>query len=623
MNLRSSVFSLGAALHLSLAGFAAAQTITVPANSSDAAWGPSNSYSFGETITVPVGSDQLQSFSFAGLNTIAGGDFDYKTYIYAFNTSTSQVVGSALYTSGVQTLTSTQAPDLITPNLTVTAGDVYLVYVSSSGLTTNPNGQGLMQVNTSKPYAGGEFYQVHSLAPNSTWTGISFFNAAFTADFGFITLSTNTSFSLVPGLNSNERGIASSIDTGSSGSSSAIGHIVTALANLPVTSVAGALDQLSAAKVANFYSTSAVNAESIDAQDMDNYLAGQRLGPDGNFTDGNGKFDTSGFVVNDPNVDPGLQMLHSRMLAWNQASSGAISDIPGATLGGIDMKAIKPAPVLDDKPWSFFVRGSVILAQGLSQGDVPHFDDTSSAVTVGADYRLSPHFLVGLTAGYAHSDASLDDLGSSATVDSYSPGIYASYADGGWYSNFVGRYSYNTYTSSRVIEFLGQTADGATTGNEGTASLDGGYNFRSGGWSYGPIAGLQYTHLTVNSYNEQNSDADLAVAESQTDSLRSRLGGTVRFDGQCGGVTLSPHLEATWQHEFLDQGRGLTSQFTAFNGGSFNVQTPDSSGDSALVDLGLDAKVDETISVFGDYLFEAGQDNYFAQSVQAGVRVSF
>jgi uncharacterized protein YhjY with autotransporter beta-barrel domain len=385
--------------------------------------------------------------------------------------------------------------------------------------------------------------------------------------------------------------------------------------------VPGALDQLSSAKVTNFYNTSAVNDSSIDVQDMDSYLAG-KVGQDGNFLAGDGKLDSSGLVVNDPNVDPGLQMIHSRMLAWDQPAT-AVSDIPGAVLGGIDMKAVKPVPAVEEKPWSFFVRGSVILAQGFSQQDVPHFDDTTAGVTVGADYRFSPHFLAGLTASYAHTDATLDDFGSTATVDSYSPGVYASYADDGWYSNFVGRYSYNTYTSSRVIQFLGQTADGATTGNEGTASLDGGYNFRNGNWTYGPIAGLQYTHLTVNGYDEQNSDADLAVSQSQTDSLRSRLGGVVHYDGHLGDITLSPHLEATWQHEFLDQGRGLTSQFTAFNGGSFNVSTPNPSDDSALVDLGLDARVDDTITVFGDYLFEAGQDNYFGQSVQAGVRVSF
>jgi outer membrane lipase/esterase len=317
-------------------------------------------------------------------------------------------------------------------------------------------------------------------------------------------------------------------------------------------------------------------------------------------------------------------MIHSRMLAWNELPS-VISDVPGAALGGIDMKEVKPqgAACTASSPWNVFLRGSVILAQDFSQADVPHSDNNTASVTAGADYRVTDQVLVGVTMSYAHTDATLDDFGSSATVDSYSPGVYASYADGGWFANFIGRYSYNSYTENRDIAFLSQTANGGTTGNEGLVDLDGGYLFHSGPWSYGPVAGLQYTHLTVNSYTEQDSNANLAVDEDQSDSLRSRLGGEVRFDGHCCGVTLSPHLTATWQHEFMDQSRGITSQFTQFSGGSFTVRTDSPSQDSALVDLGLDAQVDKTITVFGDYLVQAGQSNYFGQSVQAGVKVSF
>jgi len=444
-----------------------------------------------------------------------------------------------------------------------------------------------------------------------------------TFEFGSLAPAT-TSFASIAGLNANQRGIASNIDTGSGGSSSAISHITTALGSLPVTNVAGALDQLAPTKFNQFASSTAFNNATFDVADMDNYLDGERVGPNGTFIGGNGQVDTHNFVIQDANVDPGLQMIHSRMLAWNDLP-GTITDMPGAVLGGIDMKEVKPqcTACTPSSPWNVFLRGSVILAQGFSQADVPHFDGNTAAVTAGADYRLSDHLLVGATMSYAHTDVTLDDFGSSSTVDSYSPGVYASYADGGWFANFIGRYSYNSYTENRNIAFLGQTANGGTDGNEGMIDLDGGYLFHSGPWSYGPVAGIQYTHLTVNGYTEQDSDANLAVQEDQSDSLRSRLGGEVRYN-TCGcGVTFSPHLTATWQHEFLDQSRGLTSSFTQFSGGSFTVRTDDPSRDSALVDLGLDAKVNNSITVFGDYIVQAGQDNYFGQSLQAGVRVNF
>ena len=171
---------------------------------------------------------------------------------------------------------------------------------------------------------------------------------------------------------------------------------------------------------------------------------------------------------------------------------------------------------------------------------------------------LTKNFLVGITAGYGHTDVTLDNSGSSATVDSYSPGFYASYADHGWYANFSGNYLHNAYTQSRVIGFLGQTANSAPEGNEGVANLDGGYDFHRGAWTFGPTAGVQYTHLTVDGRAQRSgSDADLSVNEQDADSLRSRLGGRVTFAfAQCG-VNFTPHLDASWQHEFLDQSRGI------------------------------------------------------------------
>jgi outer membrane autotransporter protein len=281
------------------------------------------------------------------------------------------------------------------------------------------------------------------------------------------------------------------------------------------------------------------------------------------------------------------------------------------------------SPQNGGKPWNVFVRGNVVLAQGASSQDVSYFHDNTESVVLGADYRITPHFLVGLTGGYGHTDATLDNNGSSATVDSYSPGLYASYAEKGWYANLSGNYVFNNYTQDRVIGFLGQTAHSAPEGNEGVANLDGGYDFHHGAWTFGPLAGLQYTHLSVNGYDESGSAADLSVNEQDADSLRSRLGGRISFAFANGGIHFTPHLDVSWQHEFMDQSRGITSQFDGAGLGSFSVQTDSPSRDSALIDLGLDANLNDTVTVFGDYEVQAGQENYFGQSIQGGVKIGF
>jgi uncharacterized protein YhjY with autotransporter beta-barrel domain len=430
----------------------------------------------------------------------------------------------------------------------------------------------------------------------------------------------------VAGLTANQAAIANNLTSSLVFSGVSISVFNAYIAN--PASLGGVLDQLSPEEFSRFTSITAFNNASFETEAMDNYLASQRRGPNGSFAGGNGGIDTSGLTINDPSYDPGLAMVHSRLLAWNPAPAGqAVSDVASPLMGGVDMKDSKEmksetAPAYTD-PWNFFVRGNVILGQGFSQTDVGHFDENTESVILGTDYRITPNFLVGLKAGYGHTDVTLDNNGSSATVDSYSPAFYASYANQGWYANLTGDYLHNAYTEQREISFLGQAANGAPQGNEGVANLDGGYDFHKGAWTFGPIGGIQYTHLSVNGFSEGGSIADLNVEGDDSDSLRSRLGGRASYALSCHGMTFTPHLDATWQHEFMDQGRGITGQFDTTGLGSFTVRTENPQRDFALADAGLDADLNRTVTLFADYAMQAGQDNYFGQSVQAGVKIGF
>jgi uncharacterized protein YhjY with autotransporter beta-barrel domain len=442
------------------------------------------------------------------------------------------------------------------------------------------------------------------------------------------------------GLNPNQAAIAKNINSGNPfvvltifppffaptpGKASALAFDINAL---PASARPGALDQLSPEEFGRFTSVTAFNNASFETQAMDDYLASRR-DQNGNFFGGSGSIDASGLVLGQPGYDPNMSSLHSRLLALNQGpSAGTVSDVTNPLFGGTDSKDMKDmksvAGPCYTNPWNFFVRGGVVLAQGLSQPDVAHFDGNTESVVLGTDYRIDPNLLVGLTLGYGHTDVTLDTANSSATVDSYSPGLYASYADKGWYADVTGNYVYNTYTQERNISFLAETANSATQGNEGVANIDGGYDFHQGALTYGPLAGLQYTHLSVNSYSESGAPlADLNVQDQESDSLRSRLGGRVSYTLNFCGLCFQPHLEATWQHEFMDQSRGITSQFESAGLGSFSVTTENPSRDFALADVGFDLKINRSITAFTDYEVEAGQANYFGQSVQAGITIGF
>jgi uncharacterized protein YhjY with autotransporter beta-barrel domain len=435
----------------------------------------------------------------------------------------------------------------------------------------------------------------------------------------------------VAGLTPNQTTVVNYINNGLNNGKT--NPLILALGSVVTTnpgSLGSFLDELSPLRFGHFASSTAFNNSAFLTQQFDNYLASHR-GADGTFLGGTGGIDSSGLTYNDPNTAGGLQMIHSRLLAWNPAPDhGLLSDVADPILAGVDMKQANMVTSVNQPVnlWNVFVSGDAVLGQNYSDpaSGVVHSDTTTGAVQLGADYRITPHFLVGALFGYGHTDATLDNIGSTASVDTYSPAVYASYSDSGWYANALASYGFSEYDQDRNIAIgaFNSTAHSSPSGNQVVGNLDGGYDFHHGHWTFGPTLGLQYVHLEVDGYTETGAPgANLDVSDNQTDSLRSRLGGRISYAVQDAGMIFTPHLYASWQHEFLDQSRGITSQFDGLGAGSFSVATPNPSRDSALVDVGLDAQIDQTWTVFADYAVQAGQDNYFGQSVQAGVKIGF
>jgi outer membrane autotransporter protein len=282
-------------------------------------------------------------------------------------------------------------------------------------------------------------------------------------------------------------------------------------------------------------------------------------------------------------------------------------------------------PPPEENKWSGFVDGTVILADLSHNADDSHADYTTGGVTAGFDYRIAKTFAAGAMFGYGHTYADLDEIGSHARVDTYSPGLYATYADKGFYVNGLATYDYNNYSETREIPFAALTANGTTHGDQYNGDIDAGYDFHQGALTFGPTLAVQYVHLEINDFNESSAGAaDLSVDEQQDDSLRSRLGAALSYQlVECGHMIFTPHLSVSWQHEYMDNARGITSQFSNQGLGSFTVQGTNTDRDSAFIDLGGDAQINKALSAFVDYETQVGQSDFYAQAVQAGLKVSF
>jgi outer membrane autotransporter protein len=278
---------------------------------------------------------------------------------------------------------------------------------------------------------------------------------------------------------------------------------------------------------------------------------------------------------------------------------------------------IQPTP---DNRWGVFVTG---LGEFTNVGDTSNargYDLSTGGLTVGVDYRVSPNFAIGLTGGYAHTSAGLADNGD-LDVNGGKIGLYATAFSGGFYVDTAVTGGFNSYDTSRTA-LLGE-AHGSTNGGDLTALVAGGYDWKSGGLSIGPIANFQYTYTSIDGFTESGSLAPLNFNDQNADSIRTAIGLKTSYDWKIGGALLKPELRAAWQHEFGDTDYALVSRFANGAGSSFTVHSPTIGRDSLLVGAGVAVLWNDRISTYAYYDGELARTNYISNNVSVGVRVSF
>jgi outer membrane autotransporter protein len=233
---------------------------------------------------------------------------------------------------------------------------------------------------------------------------------------------------------------------------------------------------------------------------------------------------------------------------------------------------------------------------------------TISGVNGGFDYRLSPELLVGLAVGYSHDDATVGGPGANGKVDAFQFGGYGGYVNGPWHLDGIFSYGYLKTDTKRFINVgpIHQEADGSYNGGVFSLSTEGGYVFKFDWLTVEPTVGLNYAHLSQDSFNETGTASDgnnygLSVNSVDMDSLRSALG--VRLAAQFGkkdGVQFIPALRAGWEHEFMDKTADVNARFVG-GSGDFNVRGVELGADSGVLGAGLTVAFNKAIQGFVNY----------------------
>lgn len=265
---------------------------------------------------------------------------------------------------------------------------------------------------------------------------------------------------------------------------------------------------------------------------------------------------------------------------WGQRVAGAVDDVgPVNTVTTSDKNTKNPVIVsVAPNHWNFFVDGNGIFAQ--EAGPQTHYKINGGGVTTGLSYQWTPSVTTGIYAGYQGSQLTHDMMFTGLvpvtenlmlTDNAARFGLFGSYgqADGkGFYGLGLVGGTYHQYAVSNQIEAPAIGVPGKfkvnSSANVGAPELDsmlqGGYDFKASGFTFGPTTGLQYTYYYQNDVNVINMVSVPGskpfwahVGNFDTSSVLYSLGGHAAYTWNASkDFVVVPQINLNWQHEFLE-----------------------------------------------------------------------
>ncbi|HEX8295574.1 MAG TPA: autotransporter domain-containing protein [Chthoniobacteraceae bacterium] len=317
--------------------------------------------------------------------------------------------------------------------------------------------------------------------------------------------------------------------------------------------------------------------------------------------------------------DSGFAVMDSHGAQNYDGKSVASADGKGVrSMEGKESKDLVESAAERERRWGFFITGTGAWGDVETTSSARGSSFTTGGVTIGADYRVNRHLVVGAAVGYVNTSADLS-RGGSLEVDGGKASLYATVYDGGFYVNGIVGAGYGSVETRRRT--LGGFAHGDTDATDFSALLGTGYDVHVGGFAFGPVASIQYGTVGIDSFTEHGAPGALRVDAQSQDSLKSALGLKASYTKKVGRVVLRPEIRAQWQHEFLDHQSSIDAGFSSRN--SFTSRGPETGRDGLLVDAGISAQLTSGLSIFAFYAGELGRENFTVHSVTGGLSLSF
>ena len=274
---------------------------------------------------------------------------------------------------------------------------------------------------------------------------------------------------------------------------------------------------------------------------------------------------------------------------------------------------------------------------GTAQEDAADF--YNAGMILGADYRITDHFLAGLAFGYSHISAdyqtNIDVAGGSTDADVYNLSLFSTYDIEDFYVDGSFTYGWSDYDVSRRVVILSNNSSstgGANSvatsnpnGDQYSAALGLGYNFHRAALNMSPVLRVNYFHGQIDSYSEQGAfGLNLDVNKQNFESLQSSLGGQISYAFSQSFGVVTPQASFSWNHEFMNESRNITARYSADpNFISFNAITNSPDRDFVILGAGVSSVLQGGVQLFFNYQTLLGYNRVTSHGFTAGARLEF
>lgn len=336
------------------------------------------------------------------------------------------------------------------------------------------------------------------------------------------------------------------------------------------------------------------------------------------------------------------QLSNQNQMIAQHLSVARIGGVRGFSSQGFDMplrsdrdgRSLDPKDVLSQAVtaiggsghWGVWAQANGNMAKVTNINQVPSYNYQSGGTLIGVDYQWNENFVTGLYGGYQGTYAK-DSNNNSTFINTAVAGLYASYQRKGFYVDGIVGGAYNNYNSRRSIQFstIDRTAHSEANGGQFSSYLGLGYDWKWGGLVIGPIASAQYIYTGLAPFTESQAESlNLRVNRQNVNSFRTNVGGHIAYTWRAAkNVIIFPEIRATWQHEYMNGSRNITSALDGGVGSTFNYQTTSPNRDSILASGGLTVQIGENWSTSAYYNVNVGRSDFFDQMISLSLEYQF